>query len=178
MRDNLNFKPDWYKITKLWEPNVLEIEDTWFIKLKGIGDDVSKEELKQWLKEGNIVRIIPHWRNKDARIVSDVWLGNTHVNRQFPSYERDNLIQTFKRWHDVREDSETIKAEAELSEAFNTAWDLIPGALKKSFEKWKTCHLSQKRTGATLGETNEMTKKQSEEIKMIEDFNKWKEKQI
>ena len=92
MSVDLHFKPDWYKITKLIGPNVLEIENTWFVKLKGVGDNAPKEELKQWLKEGNIVRIIPHWRNEDARIVSDVWLGNTHINRQFPSYAKDSLI--------------------------------------------------------------------------------------
>ena len=86
MNNGLNFKPDWYKITKLIGPNVLEIEGTWFIKLKGIDDNTPEEELKKWLKEGNIVRVIPYSRSKDARIISDVWLGNTHINRQLSSY--------------------------------------------------------------------------------------------
>ena len=86
MSGNLNFKPDWYKITKLIGPNVLEVENTWFIKLKGISDNTPKEELEKWLKEGNIVRVIPYRRNNEARIISDVWLGNTHINRQFSSY--------------------------------------------------------------------------------------------
>ena len=82
----LNFKPDWYQITKLIGSNVLEVEDTWFIKLRGIDDNTPKEELRKWLKKGNIVRIIPYSRSNDARIISDVWLGNTHINRQFPNY--------------------------------------------------------------------------------------------
>lgn len=81
-----NFKPGYYKITSLVEPNVIEIENTWFIKLKGVGDNTELEELKKWLKEGYIVRVIPYQRNNAARIISDVWLGNTHINRQFLSY--------------------------------------------------------------------------------------------
>ena len=83
----LNFKPDWYRITKLIGSNVLEVEDTWFIKLKGIDDNTPEDEIKKWLKEGNIVRVIPYSRSKDARIISDVWLGNIHVNRQFANYK-------------------------------------------------------------------------------------------
>ena len=86
MSKNLYFKPDYYTITKLLAPNVLEVEDTWFIQLKGVADNTQPEELRKWLKEGNIVRIIPYERNPDARIVSDVWLGNTHINRQFSNY--------------------------------------------------------------------------------------------
>ena len=86
MSDNLHFEPNWYTITKLIEPNVLEVNDTWFIKLKGVGDDTKPEELKKWLKEGYTVRVIPFWRNNDARIVSEVWLGNTYINRQFSNY--------------------------------------------------------------------------------------------
>ena len=99
MSENLNFEPGYYKITKLVEPNVLEVEGTWFIKLKGVGDHTLKEELKKWLKENNIVRVIPYSRSNDARIISDVWLGNTHINKQFPNYETDNFIQAFGYWN-------------------------------------------------------------------------------
>ena len=88
MSDNLYFKPDYYKITNLLAPNVIEVENTWFIKLKGIDDNADIKELSKWLKEGNIVRVIPYSRNEDARIVSDVWLGNTHINRQFSNYKQ------------------------------------------------------------------------------------------
>ena len=91
MSTALNFKPDYYKITRLLEPNILEVEETWFIKLKGVNDSAPPEELKKWLKEGDIVRIIPYRRNNEARIISDVWLGNTHINRQFSNYKKDNL---------------------------------------------------------------------------------------
>lgn len=87
MSTNLHFKPGYYKITKLIGANVLEIEDTWFIKLSGIDDNTPEEEIKKWLKEGNIVRVIPYSRSKDARIISDVWLGNIHINRQFANYK-------------------------------------------------------------------------------------------
>ena len=45
MNENLNFKPGYYKITKLVEPNVIEVEGTWFIKLKWVGDHTPKEEI-------------------------------------------------------------------------------------------------------------------------------------
>ena len=87
MSANLHFEPGYYKITKFVGANVLEVEDTWFIKLKGVDDNTPEDEIKKWLKEGNIVRIIPHSRSNDARIISDVWLGNIHVNRQFANYK-------------------------------------------------------------------------------------------
>ena len=87
MNKNLNFTPGYYKITKLIEPNIIEIEETWFIKLKGVGENTDLEEFKKWLKKGNVVRVIPYSRSNDARIISDVWLGNTHINRQFSNYE-------------------------------------------------------------------------------------------
>ena len=86
MSANLYFEPGYYKITKLVGANVLEIEDTWFIKLRGVDDNTSEEELKKWLKEGNIVRVIPYSRSNDARVISDVWLGNTQINKQFSNY--------------------------------------------------------------------------------------------
>ena len=87
MKNNLNFKPDYYKVTKLVEPNVMEVESMWFIKLKGVADDTNPAELEKWLKEGDVIRVIPYERSNDARIISDVWLGNTHINRQFSNYE-------------------------------------------------------------------------------------------
>ena len=177
MDTELRFKPNYYKITKLWEPNVLEVEDTWFIRLKGIGDNTPKEELKKWLRKGNIVRVVPYWRSNDARIVSDVWLGNTHINRQFPNYERDNLIQTFNRWHDIRENHnlETIKAEEKLSEAFNTAWGLIPNKLQKTVTKWIKYCLLEKRDGAMPAGTDKMPNMKKQLIdQMIKNFNEWR----
>ena len=58
MSTNLYFEPGYYKITKLIGANVLEVEDTWFIELRGVNDDVSEDEIKKWLKEGYIVRVI------------------------------------------------------------------------------------------------------------------------
>jgi len=46
MNTNLHFKPEYYKITQLVEPNVIEVEGTWFIKLKGVSDSTPKEEIK------------------------------------------------------------------------------------------------------------------------------------
>ena len=95
MSENLYFEPGYYKIIKLYGPNVIEVEDTvgwrrqgaWYVKLKGVGDSSDEKELHKWLKEGQIVRVVPYSRNPDARVVSDVWLGNAHINRQFPGYE-------------------------------------------------------------------------------------------
>ena len=82
----LDFKPDYYRVTKIVSSNVIEVEKTWFIKLQGIPDDNDPDELKKWIKEDNIVRVIPYRRNEEARIISDVWLGNTHINRQLKNY--------------------------------------------------------------------------------------------
>ena len=181
MQTNLNFNPDWYKITKLISPNVLEVENTWFIKLKGVGDSTPKEELKKWLKEGNIVRVIPYWRNDEARIVSDVWLGNTHINRQFPGYKKntlkkDNLIQAFKLWHSIKDDnvSEKMRAEQEFIEFFNTAWFEVPEAVQQSFKHWRDCDLPQRRVGPIpIGIDKMMAKREGARDQMIEDFNNW-----
>ena len=150
--------------------------------MKGVNDSTAPEELKKWLKKGDIVRIIPHWRNKDARIVSDVWLGNIHINRQVSSYKKDNLIQTFNYWHDTRKDYniETIKIKAEerLKEAFNTAWDLIPNTLKKTVTNWTEYSLSKKKDGPIsigIDKMLEVNKQQTDQ--MITEFNNWKEKQ-
>ena len=96
MNENLNFKPEYYKITKLIEPNVIEVEGTCFIKLKGVSDTTPKDEIQKWLKKDNIVRVVPYRRDSDARIISDVWLGNTQINKQFTNYKKDNFIQAFE----------------------------------------------------------------------------------
>ena len=88
VKEFLDFNPGYYRITKLIPPNVLEVDATWFIKLKGVSDDTKQEELKKWLKESHVIRVIPYNRSPDARIISDVWLGNTHINRQFSSYTK------------------------------------------------------------------------------------------
>ena len=181
MSDVLNFKPDWYKITKLIHPNILEVEDTWFVKLKGVGDSAPKEELNKWLKEGNIVRVVPYWRNNKARIVSDVWLGHTHINRQFSCYKKstlkkDNLIQAFKRWHGIKDDngSEKMIAEQKFIESFNTAWFEVSEAVQKSFARWRDCSLPQRRAGSSpSGIDEELAGKKGARDQMIEDFNNW-----
>ena len=77
----------YYRISKLIAPNVLEIEDTWFIKLKGVGENTPKEELEKWLSKDDFIKVIPRSLREDARIISDVWLGNIHINRQFSNYD-------------------------------------------------------------------------------------------
>ncbi len=77
----------YYRVTKLIAPNVIEVEDTWFIKLKGVGEQTEKEELEKWLSQGDFVKVLPRSVANDARIISDVWLGSIHINRQFSSYE-------------------------------------------------------------------------------------------
>ena len=81
-----SLEPGYYKITKLITSNIIEIENTWFVKLLGIDDQTEKKELEKWLSEGNLVKIIPRHLSNDARIVSDVWLGNIHINQQFSNY--------------------------------------------------------------------------------------------
>ncbi len=91
MNSNLHFEPDYYKITKIVDSTILEVNETWLIKLRGVDDNTTKpDELKKWLKKGNIVRVIPRSRNNKAQVISDVWLGNIHVNRQFSNYKTAN----------------------------------------------------------------------------------------
>ena len=84
----VNFNPGYYRVTKLIRPNVIEVDDTWFIRLEGVGEDVKTDELSKWLKVGNSIRIVPYERSNDARIISDVWLGRVHINRQFSNYKK------------------------------------------------------------------------------------------
>ena len=88
MHDLLGFKAGYYMVTKLYPPDVIEVDDTYFIKLKGLVGKTKRSELKSWIKTDFCVRVVPHYRNDEARIVSDVWLGNVHINRQFPNYEK------------------------------------------------------------------------------------------
>ena len=174
MNENLNFKPGYYKITKLVEPNVIEIEDTWFVKLKGVSDTTPKEEIKKWLKEGNIVRIIPYKRSNDARIISDVWLGNTHINKQFFNYKRDNFIQAFEYWTSLNSERFS-SAEDELIQAFYTAETSLPDQLRYSFKQWVDSRYPQEKIGLPI-----MKFEKREEIKnqMFKDFNKWRKEQM
>ena len=78
----------YYRITKLIVPNVIEIDGTWFIKLKDVGEQTKEDELEKWLSEGDFIKVIPRFVENDARIISDVWLGNIHINRQFSNYDK------------------------------------------------------------------------------------------
>ena len=173
MSENLNFKTDYYKITKLIEPNVIEVEGTWFIKLKGVRDS-SEEELKNILNENNIVRVIPHSRSEDARIISDVWLGNTHVNRQFSNYKIDNFIQAFEYWNSSNSNDKNV-AEDELIEAFDVAKPLINNSeLEHSFNSWIKSRYPQRRT-ELVPSIDRADIKEEIQNQMIKAFNNWKE---
>ena len=87
--DLYDFKAGYYKITKIIKSNELEINDTWFLKLRGIHDYNPEEELRKWLKKDQVIRVIPHYRDNCARIISDVWLGNTYINKQFKKYKKE-----------------------------------------------------------------------------------------
>ena len=172
---NLNFEPGHYTITKVIEPNVLEIEGTWFIKLKGIGDNTSKEELKKWLQTGKVVRIIPYSRNNSARIISDVWLGNTHINRQFSNYKTDNFIQAFEQWN-IKKQRFGME-EDELVKAFYMAESVVSDKLKDSFNSWISSRYPQRKRipPQSFGEIPK--KREKLQNQMIEEFYKWKEEQ-
>jgi len=163
---------EYYKITQVIEPNVIEVEGTWFVKLKGVSDFTPQEEIKKWLKQGNIVRVIPYRRNNDARIISDVWLGNTHINRQFVNYKRDNFIQAFEHWKNVNSERFSLE-EDELTRAFNIVEPEIKSPLKDSFKKWMESRYPQRsREFSTAGEISINRERLKDE--MIKDFNQWK----
>jgi len=42
---------EYYKITQVIEPNVIEVEGTWFVKLKGVSDFIPQEEIKLFRKQ-------------------------------------------------------------------------------------------------------------------------------
>ena len=63
----------------------------WFVKLKGVGDDTHIEELKKWIKKDNVIKVIPYIRRNDAKIISDVWIGNIFINRQFKNYNKNKI---------------------------------------------------------------------------------------
>ena len=84
----LNFKPGYYRVTQLIEPNVIEIDGTWFVRLAGVDENTGEGELSKWLNTGSSIRVVPYERSNDARIISDVWLGRVHINRQFSNYQK------------------------------------------------------------------------------------------
>lgn len=169
--DFLDFKPGYYTITKLIEPNVLEVNGTWFIKLKGISDKTNKGELGKWLKQNNTVRIIPYRRNSKARVISEVWLGNTHINRQFSCYKKENFIQAFEQWktHQLPYGQDT----EDMISAFYLVEDTLPGKLKESFAAWVKSRGPKMRTGV---EPPPLFSPEGEEreIRMIKDFEDWR----
>ena len=188
MDKSLNFNPGYYKVTKLLEPNVLEVEELdflnqnmWFVKLKGIRDNTPQKELKKWLRKGSIVRVIPYKQNAEAQITSDVWLGNTHINQQFPNYKRDNFIQVFEEWDKNRKANIYLSRETagELIEAFYMAESLLSSNLKSSFKSWLESCFPQKRTGDVRPLIEEsINKRETARKKLYKDFYNWKEKQI
>ena len=151
----------------------MEVEDTWFIKLKGVGDDTSKEEFTKWLKENYMVRVIPYRRDNTARIISDVWLGNTHINRQFTNYKMDNFIQAFEEWQNNK-NGDFLKVKATLKDlvrAFEMAKPVINSKkLKTSFENWMIP--SQSKQDDYLEEQSIVEEEKLKE--MTEIFNQWK----
>ena len=87
MTTKLYFNGGYYRVTQLIEPNIIEVEGIWFIKLEGVDEKTIKEEqLQRLLKIGSMVKIIPYNRTDDALIVSDVWLNDIHINKQFSNY--------------------------------------------------------------------------------------------
>ncbi len=174
MNKSLNFEPGYYKITKIVEPNVVEVEGTWFIKLKGVGGSTPKEEIKKWLKEDNTVRVVPYRRGDDARIISDVWLGNTHINKQFPNYKLDNFIQAFEHWNSSKSAERFSSEEDELIQAFYIAESKINRSLKYSFEKWMESRYPQKIVnGISLPAGAISEKREKLKNQMIKDFNEF-----
>ena len=177
MSDNLHFKPSWYRITKIIEPNVIEVDGTWFIKLKGVADDNSPEEIKKWLKTDYVVRVIPYRRDSMARIISEVWLGNTYINRQFSNYKIDNFIQAFEEWEknqnsDYLEFKEKLK---DLIKAFDLAKPEIKNkTLKTNFEKW--LGNSNQKAEKPIGTDESLVEREKLLKEITTNFNQWKNK--
>ena len=180
MLDNLSFEPGYYRVTRLVGPNVIEIDDTWFVRLKGVDNDTKPEELKKWLREGYIVRVIPYRRDGAAYIISDVWLGNAHINRQFSNYEIDNFVQAFEEWQKNRNGHflENKNELEDLISAFHIAKPVIRDKkLKISFENW--LEVPSYKTGEidpALSISQSVAERENLLKAMVENFNQWKSK--
>ena len=177
-KDNLDFEPGYYTITDLIGSNVIEVDDTWFIKLDGVSDKESFKELRKWLEKGNVVRVIPLRRNKDARIVSEVWLGNSNINRQIPSYGLDEFRKAFKEWHNtddkdsVNKDKKAVKFIRTLSKA---RYSINDQTLENYIDVWIWSHDSKRKKEGILNKFflyHQYIKKK----KMIKKFYKWEKK--
>ena len=87
MITKLHFNGGYYRVTQLIEPNIIELEGIWLIKLEGVDEKTAEEGiLQRWLKAGTMVKIIPYSRTEDALLVSDVWLNDIHINKKFSNY--------------------------------------------------------------------------------------------
>ena len=87
MITKLHFKGGYYRVTQLIEPNIIEIEGIWFVKLEGVDEQTVKgTKLQEFLKMGTLIKVIPYSRTDDALIISDVWLDDIHINKQFSNY--------------------------------------------------------------------------------------------
>ena len=85
------FRPGYHKVTKILDPTVLEIDDTWFVRVKGVSEDslLPHDKLSTWLSVGNYIKIMPYYRLQDASIVSDIWLGSIFINGSFSNYDKE-----------------------------------------------------------------------------------------
>ena len=87
MITKLHFNGGYYRVTQLIEPNIIEIEGIWFIRLEGVDEKTTKQDmLQKWLRIGSMIRVIPYSRTDNALIVCDVWLDDLHINKQFSNY--------------------------------------------------------------------------------------------
>ena len=77
------FHPGFYTVTKIIEKDLFQVENVYLIKLKvpysqfSIKDGTFLNQLKE-----KIVKIIPHHRNNKGEIISDVWIGDIHINKE------------------------------------------------------------------------------------------------
>lgn len=82
------FEANYYTATSILGPNLFKADDKWLIELLGVPRDGGMDEMHKWVRKDFIVRIVPVTLTCEAYIVSEVWLGSIHLNRQFVNYEQ------------------------------------------------------------------------------------------
>ena len=91
LNKDLYFKSGFYKITKIIDKDLFQVENTYLIKLKKHDPNTQESDFLKTI-EGHTVQIAPYERNNRSEIISDVWLGGIHVNKEVFNPEENEYL--------------------------------------------------------------------------------------